>query len=111
MLLLLKLRPGFFSPEEQARSEEIAHEITKTAILVVLGFIATSAFRVWQIKAQNKSLSLGVGMIVVSYMPAFAFYSHQRSVQMKFVREMSDKYEEQVSDSQLTAFLDQLKKS
>ena len=47
MFLLLKLRPGFFTPDEQRRAEDIAYEIKKTAIPAALGFIATSVYRVW----------------------------------------------------------------
>ena len=57
MLLLLKLRPGFFTPEEQQRYQEITGEIKKTAIIVFGGFITTSAHRVWSIKSGNKSVA------------------------------------------------------
>ena len=57
MLLLLKLRPGFFTPDEQQRYQEITGEIKKTAVIVFGGFITTSAHRVWSIKSGNKSVA------------------------------------------------------
>ena len=45
--LLLKLRPGIFDPDDQARAEEINMEIKKVAIGVFAGFLSTSAFRFW----------------------------------------------------------------
>ena len=76
MLILLKLRPGFFTNEEQAKFEETSFEIKKTGILVALGFLSTSASRVWMIKNENKSILLGVCSIAFSYMPAFVWYKY-----------------------------------
>ena len=76
MLILLKLRPGFFTSEEQARFEETSFEIKKTGLLVAAGFISTSASRVWMIKNENKSILLGIFSIAFSYIPAFAWYKY-----------------------------------
>ena len=80
MLLLLKLRPGFFSPEEQQRYQEITGEIKKTALIVVAGFITTSAHRAWAIKSGNKSVAQGISVILLSYMPGFLFYSYHNGI-------------------------------
>ena len=106
MLLLLKLRPGFFTPEEQQRHQEITGEIKKTALIVIGGFITTSAHRVWAIKQGNKSIAQGVGVILLSYMPGFMFYSYHNKIQMQFVRQMSLKYQQQVSDLELKEFIE-----
>ena len=72
----MRLRPEMFDAEDQASAEEINREIKKTAFLLVLGFSATSAFRMFQIKSQNRDIVLGLTAIVASYSPAYAFYSY-----------------------------------
>ncbi len=58
--------------------DSITKEIKKTVVFCVFGFMTTSAFRVWQIKTLNKNISLGVSVILASYMPAYLFYSYHR---------------------------------
>ena len=74
----MKLRPALFDLEDQEENDEIAYALKKTAVLAVGGFLATSSFRIWQIKTQSKNISLGVAAIILSYMPAYAYYSYQK---------------------------------
>ena len=75
MLLLLRLRPGAFDADDQARSEEINADIKLTAIGVFGGFMTTSAFRVWQIHSRNQSIPIGLAIIIFSYLPSYVYYN------------------------------------
>jgi len=74
LLLLMKFRPSFFTPEEQTRFEEINYQIKKTSIWILAGFLANSGFRFWQIKTQNKNVTFAVTFILAAYLPAFSYY-------------------------------------
>jgi hypothetical protein len=54
--LLMNLRPGIFDPEDQIKNEEIRGKIKWTVLFVGMGFITTSAYRVWQIKTASKDV-------------------------------------------------------
>ncbi len=69
-----------------------------SVIGVVFGFAATTGFRVWQIKNQNKDYILGVGAILLSYLPAMSYYSYWRGKYNKFLGEVSIKYREKIKD-------------
>jgi hypothetical protein len=73
----MRLRPALFDLEDQEENDKITYALKKTAILAGAGFFATSSFRIWQIKTQSKNISLGVAAIILSYMPAYAYYSYQ----------------------------------
>jgi len=49
-----------------------------SVVFIILGFASTTAFRVWQIKSQNKDHWLGVGAILASYLPGMSYYSYWR---------------------------------
>ena len=74
MMLLLRVRPGLFEPNDQAEWESINYEIKKTVVLAFAGFAGTSGFRFWQIKNNNNSVLLGVSVILISYAPSMAYY-------------------------------------
>ncbi len=71
---MLRLRPGVFTQEEQVGYEKVKDDITKTAWLAVGAFVSTSYFRYWQLKSNNKSVSLGISAIIASYTPAMLYY-------------------------------------
>ena len=106
LLLLMKLRPGVFAPEEQKRAEEINYEIKKTSVLILAGFLANSGFRVWQIKNQNKNVTLAISVILLAYLPAFTFYQYQHNIQTQFIREISARYQTSIDDTSLKNFID-----
>ena len=76
MMLLLRVRPGLFEPNDQADWENINYELKKTVVLVFAGFACTSGFRFWQIKSNNNSVLLGVSVILLSYAPSLAYYTY-----------------------------------
>lgn len=76
--VLLRLRPQMFDLEDQERFDEIGREIKKTVPLCILGFAGTSLYKAWQIKANDKSIGKGIAVILLSYLPAYMFYSYQR---------------------------------
>ena len=75
-----------------------------SVIGVVFGFAATTGFRVWQIKNQNKDHWLGVGAILLSYLPAMTYYSYWRGKYNQFLGEVSKKYRDKIKDEQLEQF-------
>ena len=50
-----------------------------TVILVAVGFLGTTAFRVWQIKNANKDHWLGLSAIMASYLPAMMYYGYWKN--------------------------------
>jgi uncharacterized membrane protein len=43
----MNLRPGFFAAEDQIKHEEISRKMKFTVFFVLIGFVATTAFRTW----------------------------------------------------------------
>jgi hypothetical protein len=93
-----------FEGEELARHEELSRKMKYSVILLVFGFMGTTAFRVWQIKLQNKDHWLGVGAILVSYLPAMIYYGYWKNRYSEFMQEVSVKYREKIKDEELERF-------
>ena len=47
-------------------------------MIVGIGFISTSAFRIWQIKTGSKDIALGLMVIMGSYMPSLTYYNYYK---------------------------------
>ena len=105
LLVLMSLRPEFFELEDQIKFEQIQWQMKKTAVFAIGGFACTSGFRYWQIKHQDKRLALGISVIILSYLPAFTYYSYHRQIQSEFIRSVSHKYADRISNDKLTQFL------
>ena len=76
MMLLLRVRPGLFEPNDQADWENINYELKKTVVVALAGFACTSGFKFWQLKSNNNSVLLGVSVILLSYAPSLAYYTY-----------------------------------
>ena len=48
----------------------------KVVYLIAVAFIGSSLTRIWQIKAKNTDVSIGMIGIVLSYAPAFTYYQY-----------------------------------
>ena len=103
--LLLKIRPGVFTDQEQRDYDQVREGITQTGYFAVAAFISTSVFRYWQIKTGNKSVLYGLTAILASYAPAMIYYKLQVSKETVFVRGISDKYRDKIDDGKLEAFI------
>ena len=110
MQLLIRLRPGVFTPEEQADYEGIREGISSTAWLAVAAFVANSGFRYWQIRSNNRSALYGLSAILACYMPAMIYYKWQVQKETYYIRELSEKYRDRIDDSKLTAFIETIPK-
>ena len=77
-----------------------------TAVLALAGFISTSCFRVWQIKTHNKDITTGIAAILMSYLPAYVYYSYWKQQQDVFIRKISLKYASAIPDTELSLFKD-----
>ena len=108
--LLIRLRPGVFTGEEQEQYEELRGNITNTAWFAAGAFVANSAFRYWQIKTANKSVLYGLTAIFVCYAPAMIYYKLQIQKESAFIRSLSEKYRDRIDDGKLVAFIDTLPK-
>ena len=108
--LLLKIRPGIFTLEEQQGYEVVKEGISFTAWFALAGFLSTSAFRYWQLRQNNKSVLIGFTSIMASYAPAMIYYKQQVTKETTFVREISEKYKDKIDDGKLSNFVQTLPK-
>ena len=67
-----------FEIEDQTKFDEISGKIKLTVLPVGIAFLATSAFRVWQISTNSKNIKLGIGAIIMAYAPGYEYYSYWR---------------------------------
>ena len=79
--------------------------ISSTAWAVGASFLATSAFRYWQLRANNKSLQLGLFVIFASYAPSYIYYRRQVSKETAFIRTISERYSDRIDNEKLEAFI------
>jgi hypothetical protein len=98
------LRPGVFEGEDLATHEELSLKMKYSVFFIILGFGATTAFRVWQIKASNKDYWLGMAAILGSYLPAMTYYSYWRGKYNVFLADVSKRYSDKIKDDQLERF-------
>ena len=105
LLLLMRLRPGVFTPDEQTEYEFIKQDITSTAWLALGGFLSMSCVSYWQLKTNSKSAAFGIAAIFASYAPAMVYYKWQISKETLFARNLSEKYRDRIDDSKLQAFI------
>ena len=85
----MNLRPGVFESEDQIKHEEISRKMRFSIILALFGFISTSAYRVHQIKTRNKDIWSGIGVIMMSYLPAMVYYSYYKREYQVFLADVS----------------------
>eukprot|EP00347_Sterkiella_histriomuscorum_P014472 403360742 len=105
--LLIKLKPGVFDPIDQAENEEYIRQIKITSIFVAFGFIATTAFRIWQIKTQDKNIMGGLTVILASYIPALSWYSYHNRNYQRFLGDVSERYRNRIGEDHFNRFKQQ----
>ena len=101
---MLNLKPGVFDPEDQAKAAEHQANVRTVIGWGGLAFCGASATRFWQIKTGNTRVSYGVAGIFVSYAPALYVYNNHQSAYNAFIRDVSERYKDRISDESLKSF-------
>ena len=107
---MLRLRPGVFTPDEQAQYEEVKSNISSTAWLALAGFLGVSGYRYWAIRTSSGSIAIGLSCILASYTPAMIYYKIQVNKESLFIRDLSEKYKDRIDDNKLASFVDSMPK-
>lgn len=105
LTVLMRLRPELFNIEDQVTHDKISFNLKLTAVPAMCGFLSTSGYRVFQIKNNEKSMMKGMAVIVLSYLPAYVYYSYRRYEESLFIKDISAKYESRLDDDKLTSFI------
>jgi hypothetical protein len=103
--ILFNLRPGVFNPEDREQNDFYLSKIKLSIVPFTLGFVATSYSRFWHLKNGVHAVNRQIFVIFASYIPSMIYYNHWNRKYNRFLKEVSEKYKEDLPKEKLNNFV------